>query len=336
MPELRQDPATKQWVIVAKERAKRPHDFMKHSMPPPLPAYKADCPFCPGNERMTPPETLAYRRGGPANGPGWWVRVVPNKFSALVPDGSLSRKEEEGLFRKMDGVGQHEVIIEIPQHNQCLALMEDKQVEEVLLAYRERYLALREDPRFKLIIIFKNQGQAAGTSLEHPHSQLVATPIVPLSIRHRFEKAASHFDDHGTCVYCDIIQEGLGVRTRLILETERFVVFHPFASRSPFETLILPKEHEASFGSISMGDAKEFARALKTALCKLYQGLNNPDYNYMIHTAPIKDEHEDYFHWHLQILPRLTNPAGFELGTGIFINTALPEETAAFLRDLPT
>ena len=235
----------------------------------------------------------------------------------------------------MDGVGQHEVIVESPLHDQSIALMENKQVEEILLAYRERYLALREDPRFKLIIIFKNHGRGAGTSLEHPHSQLVATPIVPLNTRHRFEKAASHFDDYGTCVYCDIIGEGLRVRTRLLRETDRFVAFHPFASRAPFETWILPKEHQASFGSISMRDAKEFAGILKTTLFQLYRGLNNPDYNYIIHTAPTKDEHEEYFHWHLQILPRLVTPAGFELGTGIFINTALPEETAAFIRNLP-
>ncbi|MBI5968166.1 MAG: galactose-1-phosphate uridylyltransferase [Deltaproteobacteria bacterium] len=336
MPELRQDPATKQWVIIARERAKRPHEFMKPSAPEPLPLYKPECPFCPGNESMTPPETLAYRREGQANGPGWWIRAVPNKFPALVPEGNLSRREEEGLFRKMDGVGHHEVIVETPQHNQCIALMEDKQVEEILLAYRERYLTLREDPRFKLILLFKNHGLAAGTSLEHPHCQLVATPIVPLNIRYRFEKAASHFDDDGTCVYCDIVREGLRVRTRLIMETRRFAVFHPFASRAPFETWILPKEHQASFGSISMEDAKEFARVLKTTLFKLYKGLNNPDYNYIMHTAPIKDEHEDYYHWHLQILPRLVTPAGFELGTGMFINTALPEETAAFIRSLPT
>ena len=261
--------------------------------------------------------------------------MIPNKFSALVPEGSLSRQEADGFFRKMDGVGQHEVIIECPQHNLCLALMEEKQVEEVILAYRARYLALREDPRFKVIIIFKNHGRAAGTSLEHPHSQLVAAPIVPLNIRYRFEKAAGHFDDDGTCVYCDILREGLRKRARLILETEQFATFHPFASRAPFETLIIPKKHHASFGSISPDEAKEFASVLKRTLLQLYRGLNNPDYNYIVHTAPIKDEHEDYFHWHIQILPRLVTPAGFELGTGMFINTALPEETAAFIRDLP-
>jgi UDPglucose--hexose-1-phosphate uridylyltransferase len=336
MPELRQDPATKQWVIIATERAKRPQDFVKSAPSVSLPAFQASCPFCPGNESMTPPETLAYRSGGPANGPGWWVRVTPNKFPALVPEGSLSRQATDGFFRKMDGVGRHEVIIETPRHDLSIPMMEDKQVEEILLAYRERYLALREDPRFKLIIIFRNHGPRAGTSLEHPHSQLVAMPIVPLTIRYRFEKAAGHFDDEGTCVYCDILKEGLRARSRLILESDRFATFHPFASRAPFETWIVPKRHHASFGAISMEEAKEFAWVLKRTLLQLYQGLNNPDYNYIIHSAPIKDEQEEYFHWHLQVLPRLVTPAGFELGTGMFINTALPEETAAFIRGVPT
>jgi UDPglucose--hexose-1-phosphate uridylyltransferase len=334
MSEFRQDPVTKQWVIIATERAKRPHDFAKTSLQPPLPAYKADCPFCEGNEHLTPPETLAYRNGGRANGPGWWVRAIPNKFAAVSPSGSLARRQEEGLFRKMDGVGQHEVIIESSPHNLCIPLMEDPQVEEILLAYRERYLALREDPRFKIIILFKNHGRAAGTSLEHPHSQLVAMPIVPLSIRYRFEKAAGHYDDSGTCVYCDVLKQALQIGNRVIMETEQFVVIHPFASRAPFETWILPKEHQASFGSISLDNTKKFAEVLKATLGKFYRGLNNPDYNYIVHSAPIKDEHEDYFHWHLQILPRLVTPAGFELGTGMFINTALPEETAAFMRNL--
>jgi UDPglucose--hexose-1-phosphate uridylyltransferase len=334
MSEFRQDPVTKQWVIIATERAKRPHDFAKTNPPPLLPAYKEDCPFCPGNEHLTPPETLAYRRGGWANGPGWWVRAVPNKFSAVSPTGSLTRREEEGLFRKMDGVGQHEVIIESPQHNLSIPFMEDRQVEEIVLAYRERYLALREETRFKVIIIFKNHGRAAGTSLEHPHSQLVAMPIVPLTIRYRFEKAAGHYDNTGTCIYCDILREGLRTPTRVVMETEDYVVFHPFAPRAPFETWIVPKEHQASFASISLDQSKKFAKVLKQTLGKFYRGLGNPDFNYILQTAPIKDEHEDYFHWHLQVLPRLVTPAGFELGTGMFINIALPEETAAFMRNL--
>jgi UDPglucose--hexose-1-phosphate uridylyltransferase len=245
----------------------------------------------------------------------------------------LERKEEKGFFRMMDGVGIHEVVIGSPIHNQSFPLMEDRQTEEVLLAYRERYLALREDPRIKLIIIFKNHGQAAGTSLEHTHSQITGTAVVPSNIRKKLEEAARYYDDHGRCVYCDLIQEELHFRNRIIMDAEKFVVLHPFASRFPFETWIVPKEHQASFGLISMDDSKRFARVLKTTLLKLYTKLNDPNYNYVIHTAPVKDEQEDYYHWHLQIIPRLTTPAGFEMGSGIYINVSFPEETAQFLRE---
>jgi UDPglucose--hexose-1-phosphate uridylyltransferase len=333
MPQLRQDPATKEWVIIAKERSKRPDDFKKTKSVDEKPAYKKECPFCPGNEHLTPPETLAYRSGGPSNSKGWWLRVVPNKFPALSLDGSLERKEEKGFFRLMDGVGVHEVVIGSPIHNQLFCQMEDRQTEEVLLAYRERYLALRQDPRIKLIIIFKNHGEAAGTSLEHPHSQITGTAVVPSNIRKKLEEAARYYDDHGRCVYCDLIQEELFFGKRIVMDTEKFVVLHPFASRFPFETWIIPKEHQASFGLISIEDSKRFAKVLKTTLSKLYTKLNDPGYNYVIHTAPVKDEVEDYYHWHLQIIPRLTTTAGFEMGSGIYINVSLPEETAPFLRD---
>jgi UDPglucose--hexose-1-phosphate uridylyltransferase len=333
MPQLRQDPTTKEWVIIATERSKRPLDFKKTEPAVVKPTYKEDCPFCPNNEFLTPHETLAYRKSGSPDKKGWWVRVVPNKFPALSPEGSLERKEEKGFFRMMDGVGIHEVVVESPIHNQLLPLMEDKQVEEILLAYWERYLALREDPRIKLIIVFKNSGEAAGTSLDHTHSQLVGTAVVPSNIRKKLEEAARYYDDHGRCVYCDAIQEELHFKKRIVRESEKFVVFQTFASRFPFETWIIPKEHQASFGLISMEDSKTFARILKEMLFKLYSKLNNPDYNFVIHTAPIKDEGEDYYHWHLQIIPRLTTPAGFEMGSGIYINVSFPEETAQFLRE---
>ncbi len=333
MPQMRQDPTTKEWVIIASERAKRPHDFRKEKPPLEKPPFKKECPFCPGNEHLTPLETLAYRRGGPPNGPGWWVRVIPNKYPALTLDGSLERKEEKGFFRLMDGVGVHEVVIGSPVHNQISSLMNDYQVSEVLLAYRERYLALREDPKIKLIIIFKNHGLAAGTSLEHTHSQIVGTAVVPSNIRKKLQEAARHYDDHGICVYCEMIGEELSTGNRILEETDKYVVLHPFASRFPFETWIVPKEHQASFGAISMEDSKKLAVVLKTTLHKIYSKLNDPDYNYVIHTAPVKDEMEDYYHWHLQIIPRLTTTAGFEMGSGIYINVSFPEETAAFMRE---
>ncbi len=333
MPELRQDPTTKEWVIIASERAKRPDDLVRpKAAAAERPSYRHDCPFCEGNERLTPHESLAYRRDGVPDGRGWWVRVIPNKFPALSPEGSLERKET-GFFRMMDGVGVHEVVIESPLHDRFLPQMDDRQVEEVLLAYRERYLALKDDPRIKLIILFKNHGEAAGTSLDHPHSQLVGTAVVPPRIRKKLDEAARYYDDHGRCVYCDSIREELACAKRIVMETERFVVLQPFASRCPFETIIFPKEHQASFGLVSMDDSKRFAKVLKATLSRLHSRLNNPDYNYVIHTAPIKDEQEDYYHWHLQIIPRLTTPAGFEMGSGIYINVSFPEETARFLRD---
>jgi UDPglucose--hexose-1-phosphate uridylyltransferase len=184
-----------------------------------------------------------------------------------------------------------------------------------------------------LVIVFKNHGEAPGTSLDHPHSQLVGTSVVPSNIRKKLEEAARYYDDHGRCVYCDSIEEELKSGKRIVMDTERFVVLQPFVSRSPFEPWIVPKEHQASFGLISMEDSKRFAKVLKITLLKLYSKLNNPDYNYVIHTSPIKDEQEDYYHWHLQIIPRLTTPAGFEMGSGIYINVSFPEETAQFLRD---
>jgi UDPglucose--hexose-1-phosphate uridylyltransferase len=333
MPQMRQDPTTKEWVILASERAKRPDDFRREKPFLNIPPFKKECPFCPGNEHLTPPETLAYRRGGPSNGPGWWVRVVPNKYPALSLDGSLERREEKGFFRLMDGVGVHEVVIGSPIHNQVFSVLGDYQASEVLLAYRERYLALREDPRIKLIIIFKNHGPAAGTSLEHTHSQIVGTSVVPSNLRKKLQEAARHYDDHGVCVYCEMIEEELSSGERILEETDEFVVLHPFASRFPFETWIVPRRHHASFGSISLEDSKRFAIVLKTTLHKIYSKLNDPGYNYVIHTAPVKDEVEDYYHWHLQIIPRLTTTAGFEMGSGMYINVSFPEQTARFMKE---
>lgn len=334
MSELRQNPATKEWVIIATDRAKRPEDFVPLPKSQVREQYVASCPFCLGNEKMTPPEILAYRKAGsPGNGPGWWVRVISNKFAALTPVGHLERKEELGFFRSMDGVGAHEVVVESPLHDATMATVDLKQLEEVILVFRDRYLALARDPRIQLIIIFKNYG-AAGTSLAHPHSQIVASPIVPTRIRYWLDEAIRYYDDNGSCVYCDIIREEKAEGKRMILETQEFVVFAPFASRSPFETWILPKRHTASFGSISLEESKALAAALSALLKKIHLSLGDPDYNFVIDTAPKKDAGEDFYHWHLHLTPRLTTPAGFEMGSGVYINTSLPEECARFLREV--
>jgi UDPglucose--hexose-1-phosphate uridylyltransferase len=329
MSEIRQDPTTKEWVIIARERSKRPNDFIHRQPKPELPSFSPSCPFCPGNEAMTPPESFALR----GKDKKWLIRVFPNHFPALTPDGTTNRREEAGFFLAMDGKGLHEVIVETPQHNAPLALADESRILNLLLTFQKRYIALRQMPFLKLILVFQNHGASAGTSLEHPHSQLVATPVVPRHIRIRHEIAVQYYDDTGRSLYSDIVDHEMKAGERIVMATDKFAVFHPFASHSPFETWILPRTCQASFSSASTEDINGLADVLRTTLLKLYRGLNNPDYNFILDGAPIGDENKDYYPWHIRIIPRLTEIAGFEIGTGIYINTALPEETAKFMRE---
>ena len=332
MSELRLNRATKEWIILATERAKRPHQFLAKSAKERLPAHDSACPFCPGNEKLTPPEVYALREKGSQPGKSSWrIRVVTNKYPALDPMKKMT-KITGRFFRTASGVGKHEVIIETPQHNKSIATMSKRQVEETCLVYLRRYLILEKDRRFKLIIIFRNHGVTAGTSLRHPHSQVIALPLVPASVRHLLEEAMRYYDDHGSCVFCDMLEEELAAKKRVIFKNEKFVAFHPFASRTPFETWIVPRKHNACFGNIAPDEVKSMAAVLKHILKKLHNKLGDPDYNLLIRTAPIKDAQEDYYHWYVQILPRLTTPAGFELGSGVYINTSLPEATARFIQ----
>lgn len=332
MPILRQDVSIKEWVIIATERAKRPDQFAQVAGERRYEGSGKFCPFCPGNEDKTPPEVLAFRKDSLPNSEGWWVRVIPNKFASLVPQGWLQRRHDHDFFPSMDGIGVHEVIVESPAHDRPIPLLEEKQVEEILFAYRARFRELRDNFAWKAILIFKNHGERAGTSLVHPHSQLVATPMVPHDIRLRFEVAQEYYDDTGQCIYCVMLQKELEAKERLVDESSHFVAFHPFASRAPFETWILPRHHSSSFGNIDDAELRDFAAILRRQLREIFFALNDPDYNFIIHTAPLEDEDKDYYLWHVQILPRLTTIAGFELGSGIYINTALPEATGAFIR----
>jgi UDPglucose--hexose-1-phosphate uridylyltransferase len=332
MSELRLNRATKEWIILATERAKRPHQFKVKSHKEKIPPFEPTCPFCPGNEKKTPPEVYALRKeSSKPDQPGWRIRVVTNKFPALDPD--VKKTEITGrFFRKTSGLGQHEVIIETPRHDGNPATLSLKQLEQMVSVYRRRYKALERDNRFKLILIFRNHGASAGTSLKHPHSQVIALPLVPANMRHLLEEAMRYYDDHASCVFCDMMREELVAKRRLVFKNRDFVAFHPFASRFPFETWIVPKKHNACFGSIDHDEIKSMARALRHVLKKMYDKLGDPDYNLIVRTAPIKDAQEDYYHWFIQILPRLTTPAGFELGSGVYINTSLPEKTAEFMR----
>jgi UDPglucose--hexose-1-phosphate uridylyltransferase len=321
MPEFRQNILTHEWVVIATERAKRPEDFIKpQTEKPPPPEFSPKCPFCPGNEGQTPPALHTIERNG-----RWQVRVVPNKFAALQPN---------GRFLKGTGYGIAEVIIETPRHDATLATLDNDAVEDVVAAYKQRYLSTARADRICLINLFRNHGLRAGTSLEHPHSQLIATPIVPPHVRNPIEQAVRYFDSHGQCIYCDMLAEEMRVGERIIAETEFFVAYAPYASRTPFEIRIMPKKHQASFGDIGSREAADFAASMRSILARIYKGLANPDYNFIIRSATVGDENDKYFHWYMLVIPKLTTPAGFEIGTGIYINVTYPEKCAEFLRNV--
>ena len=334
MPELRKDPITGRWVIIATDRAKRPTDFSRQ----PIQMKGGFCPFCAGNESKTPPEILAYRpqsNGGPPpqrDAPGWKLRVVPNKFPALGIEGSLNR-QAEGMFDKMNGLGAHEVIIETPEHGQTLATLPLKRVEDVLWAFRDRIVDLKKDKRFKYILIFKNHGEAAGASLEHPHCQLIALPILPKQVVEEIEGSKQYFVYKERCIYCDVIRQELESGVRVVSENEDFLTLAPYAPRFPFETWILPKLHESAFENSATHVYENLARALKTLLSKIDSVLDFPAYNFVLHTSPVQNGAVDYYHWHIEVMPKLTKVAGFEWGTGFYINPTPPEEAARFLRE---
>lgn len=330
MPDLRKDPVVGRWVIIATDRAKRPHDFT-HEGKAAAPAFD---PFLEGNEDKTPPEILAYRAPNTApNKPGWRVRVVPNKFPALQVEGALN-KRGDGIYDLMNGVGAHEVIIECPHYAESMARLSVDNIREVLWVYRDRLVDLKKDPRLVHGLIFKNKGASAGATLEHSHSQLIVTPVVPISVWEEMTGALEFYNYRGRCIYCDMNQQELAAGSRIVLDTPNFVVFCPFASRFPFETWVLPKPHSSHFENIQRQGVEEMGMVLKTILAKLEIALDDPPYNYIIHTAPFDIQEVPHYHWHLEIIPRLTRIAGFEWGSGFYINPVLPEQAAAFLREV--
>ncbi len=329
MPELRKDPIYGRWVIISTERSRRPSDFAPEERRP----IGGFCPLCEGNEDRTPPEVLAFRDNGtPPNSPGWFLRVVPNKFPALRIEGELDR-EGEGIYDKMNGIGAHEVVIETPQHSETLSTLPLRGVEKVLWAYRERIVDLRRDQRLRHVLVFKNYGSAAGASLEHSHSQIIALPIVPTRVREEIEGSKNYFLYKDRCVYCDIIRQELRQRRRVIAENSGFVSIAPFASRFPFETWILPKIHQPSYEQMEALLYGPAAEILSDTLRRMRQVLDDPPYNYIIHTSSYPEQDRDYYHWHIEIMPKLTKVAGFEWGTGFYINPTPPEEAAEYLRE---
>ena len=336
MPILRQDPATRLWSIIAIERGKRPDDFVRHDeAAEKLPSRDEDCPFCPGNEDKTPEPVFTVFDPEAGDGTRWVVRVVPNKFPALAapgPKGDITRRIKDYIYREMDGIGEHEVVIETPDHSKTIATLSEEEVATVVRTYRDRFLALDASPWNQLIIIFRNQGERAGTSLIHPHSQIIGTPVVPEEIRRRLEESQRYYDDLGTCVYCDILGHELREKTRVVCGNSGFVALCPFASTVPFEVWILPRRHASSFGVLSDSEIPLLGKMLRDVLQRMYHLLGNPDYNYVIRSAPHHSAGEPHFHWYVEILPRLTTRAGFDIGSGININVVVPEDAAEQLR----
>jgi UDPglucose--hexose-1-phosphate uridylyltransferase len=328
MPELRKDPVVGRWVIIATERARRPSDFVTEPVRP----RATTCAFCEGHEQQTPQEVLAGRPPDSLpNTPGWTYRVVPNKFPALRIEGELE-PSGEGLFDRMNGVGAHEVVIETPRHDASLAGLSVDAVTDVLLAYRERMVDLKKDPRFAYVLVFKNHGEAAGASLEHPHSQLIATPIIPIMVSEELAGSAQYYDLKERCVWCDMVRQERRGRGRLVLESPEFVALAPFAPRFPFETWILPTRHRAAFEESTEEELRGVAETLGEVLRRMDQVLGEPPFNFMLHTAPFREAQLESFHWHLEVIPKLTRVAGFEWGSGFFINPVPPEAAAEALR----
>lgn len=329
MSELRKDPIVGRWVIIAAERGNRP--LMPFAEGGVIGALH--CPFCEGHEAATPNEIIAYRHAETKpNGPGWRVRVIPNKFPALGIEGEL-QKRGLGLYDWMNGIGAHEVIVECPHHESSIARLPVENIREVFWAYRDRLVDLKNDTRLIYGMIFKNVGAAAGASIEHSHSQLIVTPIVPVNVHEEMTGAEHFYHYRGRCIYCDLVQEEITLEKRVIIDTAHFLAFAPFASRFPFETWIVPKAHASHYETITQAELSELGEVVKSVLTKIEIALERPAYNYLIHTSPLDTGPLRHYHWHIEIIPRLTRVAGFEWGTGFYINPVAPEIAAACLRD---
>jgi len=328
MSEVRLNPITREWVIIAKEKGKKPEDFIivKENRKPP--EFLKTCPFCPGNETVTPKETFKI-----CDEKGWKIRVVPNKFAMLSNEGERARSHT-GLHKNVNGVGTHEVIIETPIHNLTTATMPLEQLKEVIQVYKDRFLEIYRDQRVEHVILFKNSGAASGTTIEHPHSQVVGIPVMPLHIRSRIENAMRFFDDTGECLMCRMIKDELNEGTRIVMDTKHFTALVPYAALSPFHTWIFPKKHSGFFADMQSDEIWDIASNLKSIMARLYHGLNNPDFNCVVMSGNPSDANSGFIHWYLSIVPRVATASGFELGSGMYINSLIPEKAAEYLRNV--
>ncbi|MCL2100618.1 MAG: galactose-1-phosphate uridylyltransferase [Fibromonadales bacterium] len=334
MSEYRQNATNGEWVIIAAERAQRPADYTStakfRNVPP---EHSDDCPFCKGNEHKCYTPTYEIK-----NGDEWKLRIVPNKYAAVsrperFSNAPLPRNRVAGMHLSAHGYGVAEVVVESPKHNANLIFMDKPDIYEIIKSYKERFISLSQDPNIAMVNIFKNYGPSAGASLEHPHSQIIATHVLATHITDELSYARRAFNTYGSCIFCDMIKKEMESGDRIIAKSNHFVAFCPFASRYPYEMRIFPLKHSALFGTISDEEVKDLTDILQKVLAKMFILLRDPDYNYYVRTVPNSDGDVRYYHWHIAITPRLTRPAGFELGTRIYINTILPEHAAEQLRN---
>jgi len=332
MPEIRKDPVFGRWVIIASGRQSRPNEFKGESAPENV----RNCPFCPGHEEETPPSVYTLYAG---NGKGakarskqrdWRLRVVLNKYPALVSGGSEAHAAD-GIYDRMDGVGVHEVVIETPDHNRQLEDMSVPEIADIFRTFILRVNDLKKDPRIKYVMIFKNFGRNAGASLAHPHSQIVAMPMAPIRVAQEIAGAKKYRKDRGACVFCDILRQETGYKKRVVGETRNFLAVTPYASRFTFETWIIPKKHQSHFERMEPGLAADLAAIVKGTISKLRASVEELSYNLIVHTMPVRNPAAGHYHWHIEIMPKLSQAAGFEWGTGFYINTVSPEDAAEMM-----
>jgi len=330
MSELRKDPIVDRWVIISDDTIRSPYIPDETDAP----ANDIICPFCAGNEHLCPPEILANRPyDSQPNDSRWNLRVIPNRSPILVVEEDLKRLGE-GIYDKITGIGANEVIIESPVHDIRQSQMEHVDIENLFWAYRDRIIDLKKDHRIRYVLIYKNHGALAGATLDHSYSLLTGVPIIPRGILDEIEGSRRHFEYKERCIYCDIIRQEIQLESRVVSETQYFIAIEPFAPRLPFETWILPKRHTSRYEEIEPMEVHEFASIFKKVMGRLDAGLNNPAYNYTIHTSPFDDGCEDFYHWHLEILPRIIHRTGLEWGADLYVNSTSPEDAAKFLRNL--
>jgi UDPglucose--hexose-1-phosphate uridylyltransferase len=331
MPELRKDPILGRWIIIARERGKRPTDFVVE----PSKTKGGFCPLCPEHEKTTPDEVLVYGREpwmGP-NSSSWKLRVVPNKYPALVIEGELD-KQGEGLYDRMNGIGAHEVVIESPDHEDQFAFLPHDQMILTFRAFRDRIRDLSQDERFAYVMVFKNYGKSAGASLEHSHSQLVALPILPRMVVAELEGSLAYYKYKDRCVFCDIIRQEIQQDIRLVCENDKFVTLAPFAPRTPFEMWIMPREHHSSYINQDEASLSALTNIFSESLRRLDSCIPGVPYNFVLHTQPLRSKSLGHYHWHFEIVPKLSSIAGFEWGSGFYINPIPPEDTCRYLREV--